>query len=280
MNEFAGSKRWTGPRILLHIIAYGLAIIFVVPVIYMIFTSLKPQGSVMGDLIDRFLPPFSFENYAYIFENAPVIKWTMNSLTIAVIVPVLSLIMASLAAFALSRIDFSYKKLAFWLILSGMMIPGEATIVSLYMVANSLNILDSYAALILPGLAGPLGVLIMKQFFDGMPNELVEAAKMDGCSLFRVWWNIFIPLSKPVLSTLMIFSFLGTWNDFLWPFLAIQSEELFTLPVGIPFFMSSYNQDETLPMTVNAYASIPIIIIFIIFQRYIIKGVTLSGIKG
>ncbi|OPA73292.1 sugar ABC transporter permease [Paenibacillus selenitireducens] len=280
MGEFAGSQKWTIARILLYVIAFGLAIIFFVPVLYMVFTSLKPEGSIMGNLFDRVLPPFTFENYIYIFDNAPVLKWTMNSLIVSIIVPVLSLTMASLAAFALSRIDFSYKKIAFWLILSGMMIPGEATIVSLYMVANSLNILDSYAALILPGLAGPLAVVIIKQFFDGMPNELVEAAKIDGCSLFRIWWNIFIPLSKPVFASLMIFSFLGSWNDFLWPFLSIQSEDLFTLPIGIPFFMSSYNQDETLPMTINAYASIPIIIVFIIFQKYIVKGMTLSGIKG
>jgi multiple sugar transport system permease protein len=143
-----------------------------------------------------------------------------------------------------------------------------------------MGILDTYLALILPGLAGPLGVVIFKQFFDRIPGELVEAAKMDGCTLFRIWWNIFIPLSKPIISALMIFAFLGSWNDFLWPFLSIQSEELFTLPIGIPFFMSSYTQDEALPMTVNAYASIPIIVIFVIFQKYIVKGITLTGIKG
>ncbi len=280
MNEFAGAKKWSVSKILLYAFAYGLAVVFFVPVLWMVMTSLKPQGTVMGDIFQRFMPPFSLDNYVYIFENAPVLRWTMNSLIVAMIVPVLSLTMASLAAFALSRIDFSYKKIAFWLILSGMMIPGEATIVSLYMLANSLGILDSYLALILPGLAGPLGVVIIKQFFDGIPGELVEAAKIDGCSLFRIWWNIFIPLSKPVLSSLMIFGFLGSWNDFLWPFLAIQSEELFTLPVGIPFFMSSYTQDETLPMTVNAYASIPIIFVFVFFQKYIVKGITLSGIKG
>jgi multiple sugar transport system permease protein len=280
MNEFAGSKKWTLPKILLYIAAYGLAMIFFVPVLWMVMTSFKPEGSGFGNLIERFLPPFTFENYIYIFGNAPVLKWTINSLTVSLIVPVLALTMASLAAFALSRIDFSYKKIAFWVILGGMMLPGEATIVSLYMVANSMGILNTYLALILPALAGPLAVIIVKQFFDGIPNELVEAAKIDGCSLFLIWWNIFIPLSKPVMASLMIFVFLGSWNDFLWPFLAIQSEELFTLPIGIPFFMSSYTQDETLPMTVNAYASIPIIIVFVFFQKYIVKGITLTGIKG
>ncbi|ALS28077.1 carbohydrate ABC transporter permease [Paenibacillus cisolokensis] len=280
MNETVGRRKRSLSGLLLHAAAYAAALIFVVPLLYMLFTSLKPQGTAVGSIADRFLPPFSLENYAYIFENAPVIKWTMNSLLIAAIVPVLSLTMASLAAFALSRIPFSYSKFAFWFILSGMMIPGEATIVSLYMVVNRMGILDTYLALILPGLAGPLGVVIFKQFFDRIPGELVEAAKMDGCTLFRIWWNIFIPLSKPIISALMIFAFLGSWNDFLWPFLSIQSEELFTLPIGIPFFMSSYTQDEALPMTVNAYASIPIIVIFVIFQKYIVKGITLTGIKG
>jgi multiple sugar transport system permease protein len=280
MNEFSGSRKWTFSKALFYAVAYGLAAIFVIPILWMVMTSLKREGSAIGDAFERFMPPFTLDNYFYIFESAPILKWSMNSLMVSVIVPVLSLTMASLAAFALSRIDFSYKKIAFWVILSGLMLPGEATIVSLYMVANNLNILDTYFALILPSLAGPLAVIIVKQFFDGLPNELVEAAKMDGCSLFRVWWNIFIPLSKPIMASLAIFAFLGSWNDFLWPFLAIQSEELFTLPIGIPFFMSSYTQDETLPMTVNAYASIPIIIVFIIFQKYIVKGITLTGIKG
>jgi multiple sugar transport system permease protein len=274
------AKKFSISRLVLHLIAYTIAVVFFIPVLWMVVTSLKPEGMVTSDVFHRFLPPFTLENYFYIFSNAPVVRWTMNSLLVSVIVPVLSLTFASLAAFALSRIPFRFKKIAFWVILSGMMLPGEATIVSLYMVANSLGILNTYFALILPSLAGPLGVVIIKQFFDSIPNELVEAAKIDGCSLFRIWWNIFIPLSKPIMASLMIFGFLGTWNDFLWPFLSIQSEELFTLPIGIPFFMSSYTQDETLPMTVNAYASIPIIIVFIIFQKYIVKGITLSGIKG
>jgi len=280
MDEFRGTKRWTLSKILFYAISYLIALIFFIPVLWMITTSFKPGGSVTGDVVQRFLPPFTLENYFYIFQNAPVIRWTLNSLFVSFVVPVLALTFASLAAFALSRIDFRWKALAFWVILSGMMLPGEATIVSLYMVANNLGILNSYFALILPALSGPLAVVIVKQFFDGIPNELVEAAKIDGCTLIRIWWNIFIPLSKPVMASLMIFAFLGTWNDFLWPFLAIQSEELFTLPIGIPFFMSSYTQDETLPMTVNAYASIPIIIVFVIFQKYIVKGITLTGIKG
>lgn len=280
MQRTVGERRWTLLGVLLHLIAYAIAAAFLIPVLWMAATSFKPVGSVTGDIVQRFLPPFSFENYLYIFQNAPVIRWTLNSLMVSLAVPVLSLTFASLAAFALSRIDFRFKSFAFWAILSGMMLPGEATIVSLYMVANNLGILNSYLALILPALAGPLAVVIVKQFFDGIPNELVEAAKIDGCSLLRIWWSIFIPLSKPVLSALLIFGFLGTWNDFLWPFLAIQSEELFTIPIGIPFFMSSYTQDETLPMTVNAYASIPIIFVFVIFQKYIVKGITLTGIKG
>ncbi|MBE1442996.1 carbohydrate ABC transporter permease [Paenibacillus sp. OAS669] len=280
MNEYAGSRRLTVGKVALYAVGYALAIAIAFPVIWMIVTSFKPQGSLVADISQRFSPPFSIENYVYIFENAPVLKWTMNSVIVSCIIPVASLTLGSLAAFALSRIDFSYRKAAFWIILGGMMIPGEATIISLYIVTNGLNLLDTYFALILPSLAGPLGVLVMKQFFDGIPDELVDAAKIDGCSMFRIWWNMFLPLSKPVLASLMIFSFLGSWNDFLWPFLSITSEELMTLPVGIPFFNSSYTQDETLPMTINAYASIPIIIVFIIFQKYIVKGITLSGIKG
>lgn len=280
MDEYVGVKSPIVGRVILHLIVYSLALLWLIPIIWMVITSFKPVGSPVTDVQEWFKLPYTFENYIYLFKNAPILRWTFNSAIVAASVTLFSMFFASLAAFALSKINFSYKNIAFWLILSGMMVPGEATIVALYVIVNNMHILNSYWALILPSFSGPLGVIILKVFFDGIPNELMEAATIDGANILQIWWRIFLPLSKPALSTLAIFTFLGSWNNFLWPFLAITSEEYMTLPVGLPTFMSSYAQDYVIPMAANAFASIPVIIVFLFFQKNIIKGITLSGLKG
>ncbi len=141
--------------------------------------------------------------------------------------------------------------------------------------------LDTYAGLILPMIASPpIGVIILKSFFDSVPHEVMESARIDGCSNWRLFWNIVLPLAKPALAAIAIFTFIGSWNNFLWPFLAIVSEELYTLPVGIPTFNSTYSSSYMLPMTVNAIASIPVIIAFLLFEKQIVKGVSFTGLKG
>ncbi len=153
-------------------------------------------------------------------------------------------------------------------------------IIPLYEIVGSMGLLDTYAGLILPGIAAPLGVIILKSFFDGVPNELIESARLDGCSDFRLYWSIVLPLAKAAVAAVGILTFIGSWNNFLWPYLAIISEALYTLPVGIPMFNSNYSETYILPMTVNAIASLPVIIAFLFFEKQIVKGVSFSGIKG
>lgn len=279
MELYWNAKKYSVGKILVYLFIYILAILWIIPLLWMIITSIKPQGSPVADVTEWFKPPYTISNYVYIFENAPILRWTFNSILVAVVVTVLHLLFASLAAFALSKINFRYKSIAFWLILSGMMVPGEATIVPLYMEVNSMGLINTYWALILPALAGPLAVLVLKEAFDKIPNELLEAAKIDGCSMLRIWWEIFLPLSRASLASLAIFTFLGSWNNFLWPFLSITSETLMTLPVGLPNFQSSYTQDYVIPMAANAFASVPVIIVFLLFQKQFVKGIALAGLK-
>jgi multiple sugar transport system permease protein len=160
------------------------------------------------------------------------------------------------------------------------MIPGEATIIPLYEVAKSLGLIDTYAGLILPMIASSMGIIVLKSFFDNVPKELIESAVIDGCSTFKLFYKIILPLSKPAISAIGIFTFIGSWNNFLWPYLATLSEDLYTLPVGIPVFNSNYSTAYVLPMTANAIASIPVIIAFLIFEKQIVKGISFTGIKG
>lgn len=257
-----------------------VAVIFLIPLIWMLFVSLKPDGFSTTKPWEWFMPPYNIDNYINLLFGSQILRWIWNSFFVALITTVLTLFITSLAAFAISQMRFRYRNFIFLFFLLGLMIPGEATIIPLYEVAKSLGMIDTYAGLILPMIASPLGVIILKSFFDGVPKEVIESAVMDGCSSFKVFYKIVLPLSKPAISAIAIFTFIGSWNNFLWPYLSILSEELYTLPVGIPVFNSSYSQNYVLPMTANAIASIPVIIVFLIFQKQIIKGISFTGIKG
>jgi multiple sugar transport system permease protein len=267
-------------KVVQNIIPFLLAIAFLIPVIWMLFVSVKTEGTPIKSLPDWFLPPYSNQSYLIILTKTNILRWMTNSLYVAVMHTVLTLLFASLAAFAISVIKFQYKNAVYLFIIAGLLIPGEATIIPLYAVVKDLRMLDSFQGLIWPGVATPVAVIVLKSFFDGVPKEVIESAEMDGCGLFRLYYQMILPLAKPALASMGIFTFISSWNNFLWPYLAISSKELFTLPVGIPTLMNNYSVDFVMPMTVNAIASIPVIILFLFFQNQIVKGISFTGIKG
>ncbi len=267
-------------KVIRYSFSYLLAVLFIFPIIWMLFASLKPSGFHVANIIEWFLPPYSFVNYFDVIDRAPVIRWMFNSLVVATSVTFLIIIFDSLAAFALSVIDFKYKNVVFVLFTVGLMVPTEANVVALFDIVNKLGLLNSYPGLIFPRVAIPLGIIILKEFFDAIPRDLIDSARIDGCGLFRIYFSIFMPLSKAAIASIGIFTFIQAWNSFLWPFIAIMSEEMFTLPVGVPTFTDAYTPDYSIPMTVNMIASTPAIIAFLLFQKQIIKGIKMTGIKG
>jgi multiple sugar transport system permease protein len=273
-------QRMPMTRLLLYLVGYGTIAIWLAPLFWMAFTSIKPDGSPVTVLSVLMKPPFTLDNFFYVTSTASLWRWTWNSTVIAVLTTIGTLAITSMAAFALSRLTFRGKTFVFWLIIAGLMVPTEATIIPLFQMMIDNGMVNSYSSIIFPSLAAPLGVMILKQFYDGIPNDLVEAAKMDGANLARIFFNIFIPLSRSAMAALAIFTFISSWNNFLWPFLAINSEEMMTLPVGIPLFQGSHAQELTIPMAANVLASLPAILVFVIFQKHIIKGITMTGIKG
>ncbi|NOU72484.1 ABC transporter permease subunit [Paenibacillus sp. LMG 31458] len=257
-----------------------LALLFLVPISWMLIVSIKDEGMKITGVLDWYKPPYTFETYGYIFQETSLVRWMFNSLVVAIAVTALTLLISSLSAFALSKIKFRYQKFMFVLILAGLLIPGEAILIPLYQVVKELGMLDSYQGLILPAVASPFAVVVLKSFFDAVPNELLESAEMDGGSKLRVYASIVMPLAKPALASIVILTFIAQWNNFLWPFIAITSEELFTLPMGIPTLMSQYSEDYVRPMAINSVASIPVMVAFLFFERQIVKGLSFSGIKG
>lgn len=259
----------------IRIVAVILAIFFLIPVIWMLALSFTPEGqSVFGNGFQ-----LSFVNYQKVLSQAPIFGWMGNSLMVSVITTVLVLILSSMAAYAFSRIQFPGSKFMFLLFLSGLMIPAEATLIPLYLFMRDWGLLGTRTSLILPAIAGPMGIFILKQFFDGLPKDLEEAARIDGAGFFKVWYSIFLPLSRPALAALGIFSFIGAWNDYVWPLISISDKAYMTITLGLPMFQSSYVQQYALPMTANALAAVPVLIVFLIFQKQIIKGIAFTGGK-
>lgn len=273
-------KKITLGRVALYVIVFSIALLWIFPVLWMVVSSLKPYGTPVSILSEVVSGTFSLENYHVITEKAPIFLWIFNSLFVALVVTVGTLLLTSMSAYAISKLKFVGQKTVFILITAGMMIPIESIIIPLYQSMAERGMLNTYIGLMCPSLAAPIGVLIMKRCYDSIPDELVEAAILDGANSFQRWLKVCLPVSKSSMAAVGIFTFTNSWNNFLWPFLSITSEKMMTLPVGIPQFQGANLSEFTLPMTASVVASIPAIIVFLIFQKQIIQGIAMTGIKG
>lgn len=266
-------------RILLTIFFIAIGMIMLIPILWMLIVSFKPYETTVYSVEGLFQTPFVLDNFQKMISTSKMNRWIFNSLFISIVQTSVGLLMSSLAAFALSVIDFKGKRIIFYLVLAGLMIPIEAMIMPTYDMMIKLNWINTYKGLIVPGLATPLGIIIFKQFYDGIPRELIEASNIDGANIFWVWWKVFLPLSKNTTVALAIFVFIQSWNNYLWPMLVGAQSELMTLTVALPVFQSTFSTDMTMPMTANLFASIPAIIVFLLFQKHIEKGIAMTGIK-
>lgn len=257
-----------------------LMLIILLPVVWMVVVSFKSEGTQFSNALVYFSPPYTIENYMQVLTRSVLPRWVFNSFLVAALVTVGMVLLCTMASYALAKLNFRGKSAWYIYFLLGLMVPGEATIVPLFVMSNSMNLLDSYAGLILPALASSMNIIIMRSFFMGIPNDLIESATIDGASEFSIFKNVILPLGRTVMVTVAIFTFIGNWNSYLWPYLCALNEDMFTLPVGIPTFIKQHTVDMTMPMTVNTLASVPILIFFVIFEKQIVKGISLSGIKG
>ncbi len=273
-------KKVKAGSVVLTLLSAGLALIFLAPVIWAFFVSLQYEGKQIISVGSWFSPPYTFRNYLDLIIGSDVAKWLMNSVIVAVLVTVLTVLFSAMAAYALAKIKFIGRNKLYLYFLLGLMVPGEATIVPLFITANGLKLIDTYAGLLFPSVAVSMNLIIMVTFFKGLPDSLIEAARIDGAGEITIFARIIMPLSKAVISTISIFAFIGSWNNYLWPLLCAMDSSKFTLPVGIPIFAGTYTVDYVKPMTANMIASIPAIIIYLIFEKQIVQGITMSGVKG
>lgn len=265
-------------RILAWTLLFIGGLIMVSPLLFMFSTSFKTADQVY-DL--RLIPAApTLANYITVMADGRFLRWFFNSMLVAVIVTVSNCFFDSLVGYTLAKFEFRGRYFIFLAILSTLMIPTEMLVIPWYLMSSQLGWLDSYWGIMFPGMMTAFGTFLMKQFFETVPNDFIEAARVDGLNEFQIWWKVALPLVTPALSALAIFTFLGNWTAFFWPLIVTTSKELYTLPVGLSSFAVEQQIQWEMIMTGAAIATIPTLIVFIVLQRYIVRGVMLAGLKG
>ncbi|HLQ81557.1 MAG TPA: carbohydrate ABC transporter permease [Brachybacterium sp.] len=268
-------------RILAFVILAALALAWLVPVGWAILTSLKTEAEAAAMPV-TLVPEDGFTLAAYVetLSEGKVPRWAWNSLLTSTLVTVITVVISALAGYALSRMRFAGRRFIITMTVASIMIPAQILIVPLFRLMLSLNLVDTYWGIILPQVVAAPMVFILMKFFDQIPKELEEAALMDGASRLRILWSIIVPLSRPILGAVSIFVFIGAWNNFLWPFIVINDADLMTLPVGLQTVISAYGIQYAQNMAQAVLAALPLIVVFLFFQRQIIKGISTTGIAG
>jgi multiple sugar transport system permease protein len=270
------SRAWTVvTMVVLSLIA--LAIVF--PFIWMVFTSFKPEAQIAQYPPKLFPDTWTLENYQNVWSRIPFARLFLNSIVMAGGVTLISLLLDSMAAYALSRLEFPGRDAVFIVILIALMLPFQVMFIPLYVVVHDLGLLDSYSGLIVPRATNAFGIFMLRQFFMTLPKELDEAARIDGASEFGIYWRIILPLSGPALATLAIFHFMYNWNDFLWPLLITSSTEMRTLPAGLALFVGQHVVEYGVVMAGAVLTLLPLLVAFLFAQRYFIQGIAMTGIK-
>jgi multiple sugar transport system permease protein len=262
-----------------HVLLYVLALLTVAPFLWMVLTSFKELSEIFSYPPTWWPERFTTENYVDAFAAAPFGRFYANSLFVAVTVTLGQLVTCSMAAYAFARMQFRGRDVLFYLFLGTMMVPAHVTMIPSFMILHWLGLIDSYGALILPGLASAFGTFLLRQFFLTLPKELEEAAFIDGCGRFRVLWQVILPLSRPALATLAVFTFMGVFNDFLWALVVINSQELYTVQLGLAIFRDRYSTEWGPLMAGSVAATLPILLLFFVAQKHFIQGIALSGLK-
>jgi ABC-type glycerol-3-phosphate transport system permease component len=266
------------------LILYIFLVIFTIsslgPLVFSFLSSFKTFHDVLAFPPTLLPNPWTWSNYQVIVTNPTFLRWVLNAFIYAIGATVLNVLFSAMAGYAISRMDFPGKNIIFTITLAVMMIPSAVTLIPKFLVVDNLHIVNTYWALILPAMAQPFSVFLMVQFMKGLPQELEESAMIDGASRWRIFRSVVLPLVKPALTAVAIITFQGAWNDFQWPLIALSSQNMYTLPLGLFFFKNAHYTEYNLLLAGSMFNTIPILILFFIFQRYFMEGALGSAIKG
>jgi multiple sugar transport system permease protein len=275
----AQRQSWNLGQALLVALFVVVTIIFVTPILLMVFSAFKPMSEILRMPPTFFPEAPTLDNFRTVLNEAPYGTWYRNSMVVAIAVTALNLLTSSVGGYIFANFDFPLKQPLFILILVTLMIPFPVLLIPNYIIASRLGVLNSLWALILPGMVSAFGVFLMRQFAGGIPRDLIEAARLDGASEWAIFGRIVLPLMRPALAALGVFTFLASWNDYLWPLVAINDLDKSTIPLALAYFNDSRNERYDLVMAAATMAVVPVLVVFLIFQRQIVKALVLAGMK-
>jgi multiple sugar transport system permease protein len=271
------------PRVVSTSLRYLLltagAFLMVAPLLWMVLASFKTLPEILT-VPPTILPKsFRFDNFVTVLRDTEFVRYFINSVIVSTITVASVLVTSSMAGYAFAKFEFPGKNVLFVLVLATMMVPFQVRVIPLYVLANDLNLLDSYLGLVLPGLVDAFGIFLMRQYMQSIPSDLIDAARVDGASELRIFVKIILPLAKPALSALAIFTLVASWESFLWPLLVVSSPTMFTLPLGLAQFSGRFITRVDLQMAASTLTVLPLLIVFLFMQRRFIEGMATSGMK-
>ena len=267
-------------RVSVYIIVVSGAVVMIFPFGWMVSTAVKSEPQIFAWPPQWIPTPAHFENFVKMWGVAAFANYFLNSCIVAGIGVIVVLFFCSLAGFGFAKYEFPARDIIFMILLATLMVPGQVTLIPVFLIVKKLRWLNSYPGLIVPGLANVFALFLMKQFMQTIPNDLLDAARIDGCSEFRLYRQIILPLCKPIIATLGIFVFMGYWNDLFWPLVIISQDKMKTLQLGLSLLKTGYGTTRwNILMAGATLGSVPMIMVFLFLQRYFIQGITLTGLK-
>ncbi len=265
---------------LLHVLLGVGAAATLFPLAWMVSASLMPTGQATS-YPPRLLPShLTFEHYATLFTRLSLGRYLLNSTVIAVSATLVSLVTNSMAGYALAKLQFRGRERLFRLLVAGLVIPSQVTMLPLFLLLRAMGLVNTYVGAIVPAMATIFGIFLIRQYALSIPDDLLSAARLDGAGEWRLYWSIVLPALRPVLATLAIFTFLGTWNDFLWPLVVLSDDAKYTLPVALAGLVGEHVQDTELMMAGSVLTVLPVLVLFVFLQRYYIEGIMAGSLKG
>jgi multiple sugar transport system permease protein len=268
------------PALLLYgLLAVGL-LLALAPLLWMVAASLMPPGEANSYPPRLWPSAVTFEHYTALFTRLDLARYLLNSTLLAGAVTAISLLINSMAGYAFAKFRFRGRDRLFRGLLAALVIPGQVAMLPLFLLLKQFGLINTYGGVIVPGMASIFGIFLIRQYLLAIPDSLLDAARMDGASEFRIYWSLVLPLCRPILITLAIFTFMGTWNDFMWPLIVLTDSSMYTLPVALANLLGEHVQDTELMMAGSVLTVLPVMLLFVALQKYYIAGIMLGGMKG
>ncbi len=272
--------RKNAAKIVLITVSTILALLTATPLVWMALASVMPTGQASSFPI-RLLPDaVTLEHYATLFDRLHIGRYFLNSLMVSISITLISLFVNSLAGYAFAKFRFGGRDKLFRMLLAALVIPAQVTMLPLFLMLNTMGLVNTYLGVIIPGIASIFGIFVIRQFALSIPDSLIEAARIDGAGDLRIYFTLILPLCRPILVTLAIFTFMGTWNDFLWPLIVMTDDSMYTLPVALASLAGEHVQDTELMMAGSVMTVLPVLVLFMALQRYYVRGIMMGSVKG